>query len=152
MHPPAAPLPGDLCQHHRNIELKGDTMSAVIYDNRFTSSMPKVALTAHPRTRLRLTRRGRAVVAVVVSLPLVIALLSLSLNGGGATATSVSSNTAVVTTVTVESGQSLWSLAMTIAPDASTADVVADLMAINELESASVRPGQQLIVPERYLD
>ncbi len=127
-------------------------MSAVIYDHRFTSSMPQVALTAGPRTRLRLTRRGRAVIAVLVSLPLVIALLSLSLNGGGATATSVSSSAVVVSTVTVESGQSLWSLAMTIAPDASTADVVADLMAINELDSASVRPGQQLIVPERYVD
>ena len=125
-------------------------MSAVIYDHRFASTMPQVALPS--RTRLRLTRRGRAVIAVLVSLPLVIALLSMSLNGGGATATSTSADAAAVTTVTVEAGQSLWSLAATIAPDSSTADVVADLMAINALESASVVPGQQLIVPDRYLD
>ncbi len=137
-------------------------MSAVIYDHRFASSMPRrampagstpaVAMPAVARTRLRLTRRGRAVIAVLVSLPLVVALVGLSLNGGGATATSVGNGAAVVTTVTVESGQSLWSLAASIAPDDSTADVVADLMAINALESPSVRPGQQLVVPERYLD
>lgn len=129
-------------------------MSAVIYDHRFASSMPQAARQPIARTRLRLTRRGRAVIAVLVSLPLVIALVGLSLNGGGATATSSAANAAAasVTTVTVEAGQSLWSLASVIAPDASTADVVADLMAINALESPSVRPGQQLIVPERYLD
>lgn len=126
-------------------------MSAVIYDHRFASAMPQGALPVVTRTRLRLTRRGRAVITLLVSLPLVIALLSLSLNGGGATATSGDS-AAAVTTVTVEAGQSLWSLATTIAPGESTADVVADLMAINALESASVRPGQQLIVPERYVD
>ena len=125
-------------------------MSAVIYDHRFASTMSQVVRA--PRTRLRLTRRGRAVIAALVSLPLVIALLSISLNGGGATATSTNAGTAAVTTVTVEPGQSLWSLAATIAPDSSTADVVADLMAINALESASVVPGQQLIVPDRYLD
>lgn len=128
------------------------TMSAVIYDHRFVPSMPQMALPAGARTRLRLTRRGRAVIAVLVSLPLVVALISISLNGGGATATSTDGAVVAVTTITVESGQSLWSVATSIAPESSTADVVADLMAINALESASVRPGQQLIVPERYLD
>lgn len=128
-------------------------MSAVIYDHRFASPVrPGAVLPTGARTRLRLTRRGRVVIAVLVSLPLVIALLILSLNGGGATATSPSASTVGVTTVTVEAGQSLWSVATTIAPNAATADVVADLMAINALESASVQPGQQLIVPERYLD
>jgi len=141
-------------------------MSAVIYDPRFGSVLPQsglplsrrpqsdLSLPAGARVRLRLTRRGRAVIAVLVSLPLVIWLISASLNGGGATATSESgaSAGAVVTTVTVEAGQSLWEVAQVIAPNASTADVVADVMAINALESASVQPGQQLIVPERYLD
>jgi LysM repeat protein len=114
-----------------------------------TSAMPTVA-----RVRLRLTRRGRAVIALLVSLPIALALIGLSLNGGGATATSVSSasSQSTVTTVTVEAGQSLWAVASVIAPSSPTADVVADLMAINALESASVQPGQQLIVPERYVD
>jgi len=99
------------------------------------------------RTRLRLTRRGHAVIAVLVSLPLVIALVMLALNGGGATATS---GVVQSTTVTVQAGQSLWSLAGTLAPEANPADVVADILAINGLDSASVQPGQVLIVPERY--
>ena len=124
-------------------------MSSITYG---TGTYNRVYALPVARTRLRLTRRGRAVIAVLVSLPLVIALVMLALNGGGATATSTNAGTAAVTTVTVEPGQSLWSLAATIAPDSSTADVVADLMAINALESASVVPGQQLIVPDRYLD
>ena len=120
-------------------------MTAISYD----SWMNTPARSTAPRTRLRLTRRGRMVIALLVALPLVISLLGLALNGGGATATSGEST---VTMVTVEAGQSLWSLASTIAPGASTADVVSDLIAINNLSSASVQPGQQLIVPERYAD
>lgn len=101
------------------------------------------------RTRLRLTRRGRVVIAALVSLPLVIALVALALNGGGATATSGSEP---LTTVTVEAGQSLWSVAAIVAPDANPADVVADILAINELDSATVQAGQTLIIPERYND
>jgi nucleoid-associated protein YgaU len=101
------------------------------------------------RTRLRLTRRGRAVIAILVSLPLVIALVMLALNGGGATATS---GAVAPTTVTVQAGESLWSLAGVLAPEASPADVVSDILAINGLDSASVQPGQVLIVPERYAD
>ena len=100
-------------------------------------------------TRLRLTRRGRAVIAVLVTLPLAIALAAMVLNGGGATATP---GDAVVPTVTVEAGESLWSVAAALAPQSSTADVVADLIAANELVSADLLPGQVLIVPERYAD
>lgn len=100
-------------------------------------------------TRLRLTRRGRAVIAALVSLPLVIALAAMALNGGGATATSGGDR---ISTVTVEAGESLWSVAASIAPGASTADVVADLIAVNDLQSASLVPGQTLVIPERYAD
>ncbi len=100
-------------------------------------------------TRLRQTRRGRAVIAALVSLPLAAALVSMALNGGIATATS---GVPVVATVTVEAGESLWSVAAAVAPEASTADVVADLIAVNELTSAELLPGQVLIVPERYAD
>lgn len=105
--------------------------------------------TAPVVTRLRLTRRGRAVIAALVSLPLVVALVSMAINGGGATATS---SGAAVETVTVEVGESLWSVAAAIAPEASTADVVADLIAVNKLTSAELLPGQVLVVPGRYAD
>lgn len=117
-------------------------MSAITYGTA-VHSVPVVT------TRLRLTRRGRAVIAALVSLPLVIALVSMALNGGGATATS---GDLVVATVTVEAGESLWSVAATIAPDASTADVVADLIAVNDLSSAELLPGQVLVIPSRYAD
>lgn len=100
------------------------------------------------RTRLRLTRRGRAVIAALVALPFVLGLLTAALNGGGA----VAGSTDAPATVTVEAGQSLWSLAELLAPDASTADVVADLVAVNGLAGASVLPGQVLIVPAAYAD
>lgn len=119
-------------------------MSAVTYGYPVSAST-----VTGTRTRLRLTRRGRAVIAALVSLPLVIALVSMVLNGGGATAT-VGGD--VVTTVTVEVGESLWSVAATVAPEASTSDVVADLIAVNELTSAELLPGQVLVIPARYSD
>lgn len=100
-----------------------------------------------PRVRLRMTRRGRLVVTIAVALPLVLALVSVALNGGGATA---SSGAVAPITVTVEAGESLWSVAAALAPSASTADVVAHLVAVNGLVTAELVPGQILVVPERY--
>lgn len=122
-------------------------MSAITYGPAVSTAPLGTAPVA--LTRLRLTRRGRAVIAALVSLPLVIALVSMALNGGGATATS---SGPAVETVTIEAGESLWSVAAAIAPEASTADVVADLIAVNELSSAELMPGQVLIVPSRYSD
>ncbi|MDX2025938.1 LysM peptidoglycan-binding domain-containing protein [Microcella sp.] len=124
-------------------------MSTIAYGSAVRVVPNSYAATPVVRTRLRLTRRGRAVIASLVSLPLVIALMSMALNGGGATATA---GDAVVETVTVEAGESLWSVAAAIAPESSTADVVADLIAVNELTSAELLPGQVLIVPARYSD
>ena len=117
-------------------------MSAITYSPAAISGPGSV-------TRLRLTRRGRAIIAAIVSLPLMFALFSIALNGGGATATSA---TPVVATITVEGGESLWSVAADIAPQSPTADVVADLIAVNELTSADLRPGQLLIIPARYVN
>ncbi|MFN4001910.1 LysM peptidoglycan-binding domain-containing protein [Microcella sp.] len=115
-------------------------MSAITYG-------PAVITAPLVVTRLRLTRRGRAVIALLVSLPLVVALVSMALNGGGATATPPPT---AIETITVEAGESLWSVAALIAPEASTADVVADLIAVNDLSSAELVPGQVLVVPSRY--
>ena len=117
-------------------------MSTITYSPAAISGLGSV-------TRLRLTRRGRATIAAIVSLPLVFALSSIALNGGGATATS---GAPVVATITVEGGESLWSLAADISPHSPTADVVADLIAANELTSADLRPGQLLIIPARYVN
>lgn len=100
-------------------------------------------------TRLRITRRGRAVLSFLVAAPIVAVILGLALAGGEATATS---GPAEIPVVTVEAGQDLWQLAEMIAPEANPADVVADILAINELRGASVMPGQTLVIPARYVD
>lgn len=105
--------------------------------------------TATAPTRLRITRRGRAVLSFLVAAPIVAVILGLALAGGEATATS---GPGEIPVVTVEAGQNLWQVAEAIAPDANPADVVADILAINELSGASVMPGQTLVIPARYAD
>ncbi len=100
--------------------------------------------------RLRLTKRGRGVLTTLAAAPLVIAALVFALNGGMATAT-LEGTEAGLTYVTVDTGQGLWEVAETIAPNADPRDVIADIMALNRLESADVLAGQQLAIPTKYL-
>jgi hypothetical protein len=100
-----------------------------------------------PRTRLRLTRRGRAVFTTLAAVPLVIgASLSVlgagvaAADGGGAPATSFE-------VVTVGHGDTLWELAETIAPGEDPREVIADIVKLNGLDDAVVQPGQQLSLP-----
>lgn len=102
-----------------------------------------------PRTRLRLTRRGRAVLTALVALPVVIGALLFALNGGMAAATGEQTH-ATFHYVTVQSGDSLWSVAERLAPKADPRNVIADLVSLNGLESAVVTPGQQLAIPAQY--
>ncbi|MFM9877943.1 MAG: LysM peptidoglycan-binding domain-containing protein [Rhodoglobus sp.] len=106
---------------------------------RATSSVP----------RLRLTKRGRAVLMFLAATPLVIGALFFALNGGGATASHEGSAIGFEY-VTVESGQTLWQLAETLAPAADPREVIAEIMQLNLLESADVYAGQELAVPAAY--
>ena len=102
-------------------------------------------------SRLRLTRRGRVVFTGLTSLPLVLAAVALSLNGGGAIATADAS-AARFDYVTVGAGESLWSLAESIAPAADPREVIADILSLNQLTAADVHPGVTLAVPAVYAD
>jgi hypothetical protein len=99
--------------------------------------------------RLRLTKRGRVVLTTLVALPLIVAALAFGLNGGMATATSTSSST-TFHYVTVEAGQSLWQLALEIAPTADPREVISDVVQLNQLSSPEVQVGQRLAIPVRY--
>jgi hypothetical protein len=99
--------------------------------------------------RLRLTRRGRAVLTTLAATPLIVAALAFGLNGGMATATSTSSST-TFHYVTVGAGQSLWQLALEIAPSADPREVIADVVQLNQLSSADVQVGQRLAIPVQY--
>ncbi|MFE4951304.1 LysM peptidoglycan-binding domain-containing protein [Leifsonia sp. NPDC056665] len=101
------------------------------------------------RVRLRLTRRGRAVLTMLVALPIVIGAMVFALNGGGAAATGEQAHV-TFHYVTVQSGDSLWSVASRIAPNADPRNVIADLVNLNGLSSAVVTPGQQLAIPTQY--
>ena len=106
-------------------------------------------LPAGARLRLRLTRRGRAVITALVSVPLIVGALVLALNGGGALASAQQTHVSFAS-VTVQSGQSLWSIAEKVAPTADPRDVIADIVSLNQLHSAVVTPGQRIAIPSQY--
>jgi hypothetical protein len=94
-----------------------------------------------------MTRRGRAVLLGLVATPLVLVALAFGINAGGATATSSSTPLAKVTVV---DGESLWNVAQQIAPKADPRDVIADIESVNRMNSASIYPGEQLLIPAQY--
>ncbi|MGO4692246.1 LysM peptidoglycan-binding domain-containing protein [Glaciibacter sp. 2TAF33] len=118
-------------------------MSAAVAHSGFASA---------PTTRLHLTRRGRVVFTTLAAVPLVAAALAFALNGGIAAATSELGQSSAVQFdyVTVQSGQSLWELAESIAPTADPRDVIADIVRLNQLQSEDVQPGQSLALPAGY--
>ncbi|WP_348788140.1 LysM peptidoglycan-binding domain-containing protein [Leifsonia sp. NPDC080035] len=111
--------------------------------------MSTTALPTGVRVRLRLTRRGRAVVTALVALPIVVGAFVFALNGGGAAASGEQTHVSFQH-VTVDSGESLWSIAERIAPNADPRDVIAQLVTLNGLDSAVVSPGQDLAIPVQY--
>lgn len=111
--------------------------------------MTAIALGTPAAPRLRLTRRGRAALGVLVAVPL--AVLALAFGAPQATAT-LDAPDAVFEWVSVDLGQSLWSIAESVAPDADPREVVADIMRLNGLTSAVVQPGQRIAIPLEYTD
>ena len=126
-------------------------MSTATVDGTFGSARRATRSDARPAApRLRLTKRGRGVLTTLAAAPLVIAALVFALNGGVATAT-LDGSGADFQYLTVDTGQGLWEVAETIAPNADPRDVIAAIMQLNQLESADVLAGQQLAIPAQYL-
>lgn len=99
-------------------------------------------------TRLRLTARGRRVVVSMVSLPLAAAVFVGVLASGEALASrSVSASADEFTTVLVEPGDTLWSIALEVAPASDPRDVVDEIVRLNALGSSSVIAGQSIAIP-----
>lgn len=94
-------------------------------------------------TPLRLTSRGRGVlVAFAVTLAAVIGA------GAGVLFPSDGALPEEVQSVTVQPGDSLWTIANGVAePGEDVRVVVEDIMALNALAGSTVRTGQQLTVP-----
>lgn len=103
---------------------------------------------AKPTTRLRMTKRGRRVLIGLIALPIVIAAFTAALNSGGAVATG-EAGANDFTYVTVSQGESLWQLAQEIAPTKDPRDVVAEIVALNNLQG-ELQPGQKIALPKGY--
>jgi nucleoid-associated protein YgaU len=102
----------------------------------------------HGRTsaaRVRLTRRARRL-GVVLVLAAGVALgswLGPLVTGDGADGLRLAGESSVV----VESGDTLWSIASSVAGGQDVREVVAQIRRLNELDSADLMPGQVLQLP-----
>ena len=113
--------------------------------------MTAMSIPAPRATRLRLTTRGRRILAAAAALPAVIALSIAVVSGGSALATrSAGAPTGSFTTLTVASGESLWSIAEQVAPAADPRDVVDAIVRLNALDGVTVSAGQTLSIPAEY--
>jgi LysM domain len=101
------------------------------------------AKSARPaQTGMKLTVRGRRVVALLALLPIFVAFLLMGTRAAQADATGPT--TAVVK---VEAGQSLWDVAVAIAPNEDPRSTIWTIKALNGLETSEVQAGQALVVP-----
>jgi len=107
------------------------------------SSRPPKALPLPSPRPLRLTRRGK--VAAVLAVALLGGLLLLVAHWSAPSA-AMPSRAAQAGVVTVEPGDTLWSIAEQIAPQRDPRVVVAQLRADNQLTDVSLAPGQTLRV------
>ena len=114
------------------------------------ASPRRAVLGAAPATRLRLTRRGRRVLAFLASVPAIVGLSIAIISGGGALATSDSGAGAAFEKVTVMPGDTLWSIAESVAPQADPRDVVDAIMRLNALPSGSLDAGETIAIPLEY--
>jgi len=94
------------------------------------------------QTGMKLTVRGRRVVALLALLPIVLAFLLIGTRAAQADQSGPS--TAVIK---VEAGQSLWDVAVAIAPNEDPRSTIWTIKALNGLETSEVQAGQALIVP-----
>ncbi len=109
-------------------------------------------LPARPATKLRLTARGRRVVLALASAPLAVGIAVAAVSGGSALASNDSVVTASFETVTVMPGDTLWSIAETVAPGADPRDVIGDITRLNLLSAGELQIGQELAIPAEYVD
>ncbi|MGG5172189.1 LysM peptidoglycan-binding domain-containing protein [Pseudarthrobacter sp. J1738] len=114
-----------------------------------TSSQRKVAAPAGG-TKLTLTRRGRAIFigAPLMLLAVVVLMFAgMLLQPAKASEGAGSLQPTSAVQVTVQPGQSLWSIAAKVSPERDPRDVVTEILQINNLRSAELSAGQQIFVP-----
>ena len=96
--------------------------------------------------RVRVTARGRAALLLVM----VVLLLAAFAVGRSASSQATSESPAAAPAaeqITVQPGDTLWSLAERIAPARDPREVVSQIRRLNGLPTAALQAGQQLLVP-----
>ena len=126
-------------------------MSTIGFHDTAHFSAPVRPVRAARPEPMRLTRRGRLFFGSLLVLPIIAVAYFLGLGASQAGADSTVSTTSFEQ-VTVMPGDTLWNIATTIAPDADTQQVIADIVSLNQLETATVQPGQRLAIPAEYSD
>ncbi|GAA4490592.1 LysM peptidoglycan-binding domain-containing protein [Microbacterium panaciterrae] len=101
-------------------------------------------------TRLRITARGRRVLAALVTLPIAAAIAFAAVSGGSALASGELTGANTFATVTVQSGDTLWSIAGEVAPKVDPRDVVAAISKLNLIDGGVISVGQHLAIPAQY--
>ena len=95
-------------------------------------------------TRINYLRR-RVLAVLFVFVALAIAAFSLTYSqSADATATS---GKAKFTSVYVESGDTLWSIAKKYAPNVDTQEAITNIQNLNNLSNVNLEPGQRLALP-----
>ena len=96
----------------------------------------------HTSSSVRLTVRGRRVVALLALLPIVVAFFLMSTR-----AVQADQSGPTTAIIKVEAGQSLWDVAVAIAPNEDPRSTIWTIKALNGLETSEVQAGQALVVP-----
>ncbi|MFK0242041.1 LysM peptidoglycan-binding domain-containing protein [Microbacterium sp. NPDC090281] len=114
------------------------------------STAAVIPASSRPSTRLRLTTRGRGVLLALASVPLAVGIAFAALSGGSAIASGADTAAVSVETVTVMPGDTLWSIATGVAPDADPRDVIGEISRMNLLRGGELQIGQTLAIPAQY--
>ena len=94
---------------------------------------------------LRLTRRGRRVISSFLVSVMVLTVTPMLAGFAGAS-NQQSGNGQVATFVTVQPGDTLWAIALELAPERDPREVVWEIKQINNLTDGLL-PGEQLRIP-----
>ncbi|WP_226531749.1 LysM peptidoglycan-binding domain-containing protein [Microbacterium paraoxydans] len=116
------------------------------------STATVITAPARPATRLRLTARGRGVLLALAAVPLAVGIAFAALSGGSAIASGVDAPAASVERMTVLPGDTLWSIATEVAPNADPRVVIGEISRMNLLRGGELQIGQELAIPAQYVD
>lgn len=111
-------------------------------------AVDRCATRSHPAAQgVRLTRRGRLLMSTLALLVLVVGAVLLSGGASALAGTAGGGHQTVSDRVTVQPGETLWSIAGRVAPGADPRDTVQEILDLNGLRTAEVQAGTALLVP-----